>query len=78
MTSNDLKTTTKSNKKNKTFLKAGSKHANKEINDQNLDEVLDNNDKKMNLGMQIISTDKTVRNDSIQDLKDFNPQCLST
>ena len=28
--------------------------------------------------MQIISTDKTVRNDTIQDLKDFNNQSLST
>ena len=85
MTSNDLKTTTKSKKKNKNFLKAGSKHANNENNDQNLDENLDNNDIKMNLGMQIIylgmqiiSADKTVRNDSIQDLKDFNLKCLST
>ena len=28
--------------------------------------------------MQIISTDKTVRNDTIGDLKDFNSQSLST
>ena len=28
--------------------------------------------------MQIISTDETVRNDSIQDLKDFNSQSLSS
>ena len=28
--------------------------------------------------MQIISTDKTVRNDTIQDIKDFNSRCLST
>ena len=28
--------------------------------------------------MQIISTDKTVRNDTIQDLKDFNNQSLTT
>ena len=28
--------------------------------------------------MQIISTDKTVRNDTIQDLKEFNSQCLSS
>ena len=26
----------------------------------------------MNLAMQIISTDKTVKNDTIEDLKDFN------
>ena len=28
--------------------------------------------------MQISSTDKTVRNDTIQDIKDFNQQSLST
>ena len=28
--------------------------------------------------MQIISTDKSVRNDTIQDLKDFNQQSLTT
>ena len=28
--------------------------------------------------MQIISTDKTVRNDTVQDLKDFNSQSLTT
>ena len=28
--------------------------------------------------MQTISTDKTVRNDTIQDLKEFNSQSLST
>ena len=28
--------------------------------------------------MQIISTDKTVRNDTIEDLKEFNSQSLST
>ena len=30
----------------------------------------------MNLAMQIICTDKTVRNDTIEDLKDFNSQSL--
>ena len=28
--------------------------------------------------MQIFSTDKTVRNDTIQDFKDFNNQSLAT
>ena len=28
--------------------------------------------------MQLISTDKSVRNDTIQDLKDFNQQSLTT
>ena len=32
----------------------------------------------MVLAMQLISTDQTVRNDTIQDLKDFNQQSLST
>ena len=31
----------------------------------------------MELAMQIISNDKTVRNDTIQDLKEFNTQSLS-
>ena len=32
----------------------------------------------MELAMQIISNDKTVRNDKKQDLKDFNQQSLTT
>ena len=32
----------------------------------------------MDLAMQIISKDKTVRSDTIQDLKEFNSQPLST
>ena len=32
----------------------------------------------MELAMQIISDDKTVKSDTIQDLKDFNSQCLAT
>ena len=32
----------------------------------------------MELAMQLISNDKTVRNDTIQDLKEFNQQSLST
>ena len=32
----------------------------------------------MELAMQIISNDKTVRSDTIQDLKEFNSQSLST
>ena len=43
MTSNDLKTTqTKSNKKNKNVLKAGSVQQNIEINEHYLDEILQN------------------------------------
>ena len=32
----------------------------------------------MELALQIISNDKTVRNDTIQDLKEFNNQFLAT
>ena len=32
----------------------------------------------MELAMQIISSDKTVRNDAVQDLKEFNSQSLAT
>ena len=32
----------------------------------------------MEVAMQIISNDKTVRNDTIEELKDFNSQSLST
>ena len=32
----------------------------------------------MELAMQLISTDETVRSDTLQDLKDFNQQSLST
>ena len=32
----------------------------------------------MELAMQIISNDKTVRNDTVQDLKEFNSQSLAT
>ena len=32
----------------------------------------------MELAMQIISNDKTVRNDTIQDLKEFNSQSSAT
>ena len=32
----------------------------------------------MELAMQIISNDKTIRNDIIEDLKEFNSQSLTT
>ena len=32
----------------------------------------------MELAIQIISNDKTVRNDTIQDIKNFNSQSLTT
>ena len=49
-----------------------------EINEHYLDKILKNNDFYMELAMQIISNDKTVRSDTIQDLKEFNQQSLTT
>ena len=48
-----------------------------EITDQYLDEILDNNDVQMDLAMQIISTDRTVGSDTVQDLKEINSQNLA-
>ena len=79
MTSNDVKTTSNEsikNKKNK--LKGGSLQENIEINEHYLDKILKNNIIKMELAMQLISTDQTIRNDTMQDLRDFNEQSLST
>ena len=78
LTSNDPKANTKFNKKNKHVLKAGSVEENIEINEHYLDEIFDENNLEMDFAMQIISYDKTVRNDTIQDLKKFNSQSLST
>ena len=84
MTSNDLKrhqSTSNVNKKKvktKNNLKGGLTQENVEINEHYLDETLQNNSHEMELAMQIISNDKTVRNDTVQDLKEFNSQSLST
>ena len=64
--------------KTRNNLKGGSVQVNLEINEHYLDGILDNNNIKVELAMQIISTDKTVRKDTIQDLKDFNQQSLTT
>ena len=53
-------------------------HENFEFSDPFLYEILNYNDKKMDLAMQIISNDKTVRNDTIQDLKEFTSQPSSS
>ena len=66
MTSNDVvkpETNMKSNRGNKNIVKTGSIQGNIEINEHNLGEILNIDDIKMDLAMQIISTDKTVRND---------------
>ena len=49
-----------------------------ESNDQYLDELSDTIGKRRDLAMQIISIDKTVRSETVQDLKDFNLQSLTT
>ena len=82
MTSNDLKrpqSTSKQNfksseNKKKNNVKAGSVHDNVEINEHYLDEILQKNNPQMELVMQIIPNDKTLRKDTIQELKDFNSQ----
>ena len=57
------------------ILKSG---ANIEINEHYLDEILHNKNSQIELAMQIISNDKTVRNDTIKDLNYFNQQPLTT
>ena len=49
-----------------------------QINDKDLDEILHNNNLKMELAMQFFSIDKTVRSNREQNLKDFNSQTLAT
>ena len=49
-----------------------------DINHDCLDEFLHNINFYMELAMQIISNDKTVRSDTIQDSKDFISQSLTT
>ena len=79
--SNDLakhQTSTQYNRRNKNILKTGTLHENIENNDQYLYEFWNNNDIQTDLAMQIIFKDKTVRSDTIQDLKEFNSQSLSS
>ena len=60
-------------KKNK--LEGG---ANVEFNEKYLDEIVHNNYLQMDLALQIIANDKTVRSDTVQDLKEFNNQSSAT
>ena len=53
-------------------------HENVEINDQYSDEILNNIDIKLDLAMQTTANDKTVRSDTVHDLKNFNNQSLAT
>ena len=70
MTSNDLKPVRTKNK-----LKGG---ANIENNEKYLDGIVHNNYLKMDLAIQITANGKTVSSDTMQDLKEFNSQSLST
>ena len=63
---------------NKISVKGGSVHEKFEVTDEHLDEPLHNNNPYMELAMQTISNDKTLRNGSIKDLKDFNSQFLTS
>ena len=62
-------------KKNK--LKAGPGHENDEITDEYLDEILHKNNLWIELAMQIISNDKILGINTVQDIKDFNSQSLA-
>ena len=64
--------------KNKNNLKGGSIYKDVEINDKYLDEILHNNNLKMDLAMQIISIDKTLGSNTVQNLKYFNSQPPAT
>ena len=76
LNSNDLKPTSNESVKNKTNnLKVG---ANIDINDEYFDEVLYKNDFQLDLARQVISDDKTVRSDTVQDVREFNSQPLTT
>ena len=77
MTSNQPQTTNRLETK-KTKLKGGSVHENVQINEHYLDEILHKNNLQMELAVQIISNDKPVRNDTIQDLREYNSQSLET
>ena len=64
--SNELKITSNETVKNKRNKVKGEE--NTEINEHYSDEALQNNNSYMELAKQIFSNDKTVRNDTIQDL----------
>ena len=62
-------------KPKKTKLKAGGKIENI---DETLDELLHNNKHLMELALQIISNERTVRSNIVEGLKEFNSQSLTT
>ena len=52
--------------------------ANFEVNENYLDEVVHNENFYMDLAIQTIANDKTVKSDTVQDLKEFNNQSVAT
>ena len=76
-TSNDLKTTSNNDpvKPKKNNLKGG---GNIEINEIFLDEIIHINFLQMDLAVEFISNDKTLRNAIMADLKEFNNQSLAS
>ena len=79
MTSKDLKwpqiKILKSNPLKKNKLRGG---ASIEITEKYLDEIFHNNYLKTDLAVQKSANDKTVRSDTLHDLKEFNFQFLAT
>ena len=67
-----------SNERNKNVLKCGSVHENIEINEKYLEKILHNNNLQLNIAMQIISKDKTVRSETLLDSKNFNSKSPTT
>ena len=61
--------------KSKNKLKGG---AIIETNNKFLVEIFHNNYIQLELAMQIISNDQSIRSNTVQDLKDFNSQSLAT
>ena len=67
--------TVKPNASKKNKLKGG---GNNQIDDEYSDEIFHNNNLQKELAMQIISNAKIGRRNTVQDLKEFNTQPLST
>ena len=61
--------------KSKNRMKGG---GNIEFNDKCLDEILHIRNLKMELALQFISNERTVRSNTVQDLKDVNSQSVAT
>ena len=77
--SNEVKRPQSTSKtKNKNVLKGGATCDIIEINEHYLYKILDNSDCYMEVAIQLISDDKIITSDTVQGMKDFNSQSLST